>query len=112
MTVSWQAGSSGIMGLMLGGPAPPEWARYGISAFQARLWGLLCVRPAEAAGLTSAGIDPVDSIEQWWRAGIPLDEVAAWLGAGLTVQEALEQRAAGVTVEQAEAFRALQGMGR
>ncbi|MCW2607391.1 MAG: hypothetical protein JWO60_2084 [Frankiales bacterium] len=107
----WTTGADGILGLMLGAPADPEWARAGVTAADARLWVLLGVSAQEAARLSREGTDPADVVVQWWTAGVPLAEVAAWLCAGMAADEAVQQRAAGVTVEQAQAFRALQGLG-
>ncbi|MEV4312912.1 hypothetical protein [Actinocrispum sp. NPDC049592] len=79
------------------------WAKQGVHATDARIWCKIGLIPAETKDLSN----PLDVIEEWWRAGIPFDEVADWLGAGLTAAEAVEQKAAGVTREQAAALRAL-----
>jgi hypothetical protein len=84
-----------------------EWATQGVQVSDARIWRKIGLIPAEAKDLP----DPLQVIEDWWRAGIPFDEVADWLGAGLTVDEAIEQRAAGITREQAAALRALRRGG-
>jgi hypothetical protein len=84
-----------------------EWATQGVQVSDAKIWRKIGLVPAEAKDLS----DPLQVIEDWWRAGIPYDEVADWLGAGLTAAEAIEQRAAGVTREQAAALRALRRGG-
>ncbi len=83
------------------------WAREGITAQDAKLWGLLDLSPAESGRLARQGLTAEALIRDWWRAGIPYDEVAAWLGAGLSAAEAAEQRAQGITAEQAATLRAL-----
>ena len=72
-----------------------QWALAGVQAGDAALWR------------ARKGASPVDTVRDWWRAGIPFDEAADWIGAGLSPQEAVEQRARGITAEQAAALRAL-----
>ena len=83
------------------------WAKEGIDAPEAQLWKALSLRPTEAGRLARQGSSVVNTVREWWRAGIPVDEVADWIGAGLTPVEAADQRARGITAEQAATLRAL-----
>jgi hypothetical protein len=83
------------------------WAEAGIEAADAVLWQALGLTAVEAGRLAGKGASALQTICDWWRAGIPFDEAGDWIGAGLTPQEAASQRAKGITAEQAAALRAL-----
>ncbi|MFD9721694.1 hypothetical protein [Streptomyces sp. NPDC059076] len=96
-----------VFAVRLVSDAPPEWAEHGISAVDAKLWGLLGLSPDEAIRLVRQGREAEQVVRDWWRAGIPYDEVAHWLAAGMSCQEAAAERARGVTADQAAVLRAL-----
>lgn len=83
------------------------WAKAGVESRDAIVWRALGLSAAEAGRLSRKGEHAVDTVRDWWQAGIPFGEVADWIGAGLTAQEAASQRARGITAEQAATLRAL-----
>ena len=60
------------------------WALHGIEASEALAWKELGLTPVEAEQQQSKGMNAIQTVKAWWRAGIPFDEVADWIGAGLS----------------------------